>query len=200
MKPMKEMKPMFIQLIIFILFTSCSSGEVDKNPFETKLYKCLLEESSKNNIDLKTVFSDIEKVAIETGNLIDNSPESYMTMFESCSKENKFPLKNEKEFIKKMKDLKNFPLNINCNNPNVFSDTAMFLNSKTYKFNTKLSNELEISMQTMNRPNIGKAIIETYETDDFKNDFIKFFLLSFIASNALNESSLIRELPEDPNK
>lgn len=183
-----------INFIVIILFglIGCSTQKKD-NLIEMKLYDCVKKQYYEQNINIEEVLIKIEEIAIESKNLKDNSPESYYQMFKSFSETNKFPLTNEGDFFQELSELENFPVNMNCSNTDMILDSVEFTNSKINKFSIRLAKEIRVSTEKKSLPNIGMVIIDIYEVDDFKNDYIKYSLLSMVAYERFLINSLERK-------
>lgn len=198
------MKRYFSILFISITFVSCQENvEVpqaetptlvlnDANPLETALYNCLVKQYADQNLDLPAIHQELENLAIGTGNLEDGSALAYYNMFKLAASAGHFPLKNEDLFFMELAQIKNFPLDLNCNTDHGVAESVA-KTSKLSKYNRLLSVEISSTRNKGIQPNTAIPIVKAYTQEDFENEFIQMSMLAFISYRTSIENKIYKK-------
>ncbi|WP_350290418.1 hypothetical protein [uncultured Croceitalea sp.] len=168
-----------VLMLIFSLLPSKSFSQVSSDKYEVELDKLIAKEYPKYYNSLKTILGKFQEHLISNKVLKNSEYSSYVRLLKQIQSNNNEKLNityNIDDFISRIKsgDIEKIIMN-NLKSLNISE-------SKNALFQVKLT-ELMKRKKKLNRSDIAKVFLDTYEENDYELPMVKLKLFKFLDPN-----------------
>jgi len=162
-------KNFLLNIIILLLFTSCSSQD---DRMEKKLMECYYQTYSDNGAELKELISNYQRLLVEEQVMADSSAKSYLNFYQKLADEKEFEHVPSKSFLTELQNIEkpNGMINRECQT-NVLADSSSYDTNKIFILEDAISSVQEAG--DLSPSLVSKQILTVLNEEDFELDYYR---------------------------